>query len=579
MISRFARIPVVYVLWVAPVLLCGYNGLESLCAQAVEFTEADKERISRLTQFGEALRGVVVDLRKSSGNPVTEGRRLSHVSELHMRFLTAASDVAENRQDGLCIFPVQVSGFTSRISTADNISNQTSGSDLQQATVTFKGLIGSPKPKVRVDLAALNHGSDFPADQTARDRIHDLVRSLFPEAEIEGIQRFFEKELLIRNETREPLRIWLFARSWDRSPDPETLKNAEAGVEQGGLQWRWLPGAPATARPLELTLAAGQSQKILFADRPLKASRVLLWAESESGERWWESRTEPLWLVEPNGGQNGERTYHAERMAMFSHIIRPQPGPRIYTERVLQMTNATPEPLEVELRYRSDSGAGFSWNTETFSIAPYETVRPRNSAGMRIRASGIQFSAESESRRYHRHAESPLWLVDEPGGMKAYMADSIGEYQYTFERAGRSSGQLATVRSSSVPIMLGSKQLGTATRDEKYEILDTEGVWAKVAFSQDGENKTGWIRKDQLSISGPQLATAPVSEKEHVQALSDRVAVMQGTTIIGQLQRGTTYRVYERKSSWLRVEIQVDGVPVQGWVRQSDVSASRRSSP
>jgi hypothetical protein len=281
------------------VALTGTASIQTI-AQDAALSEKDKSRLRRLDQMADAIQAVKVDMKRSTGDRVVDGRRYSDSSQLHMRFLTAVADLTENKKDAICMFPVQVSGFSSQINSARGMNaDRKTGSDMQRAEITLTGLIGQPRPKAKIKLAALNHGSGFPADQIARDRIHDLIRLYFPEAEIDGMQRLFEKELEIRNSTDESIRVWVYGRSWNKSPEENEGQelgrtDEEVRNEGGEVAWRWLPGEPGRAKPIEFTIAAGKSQKVVFGDGPLAANRVLLWAESESGERWWEHKKDPL---------------------------------------------------------------------------------------------------------------------------------------------------------------------------------------------------------------------------------------------------------------------------------------------
>ncbi len=546
-------------------------------AMSQELSAKDQSRVTRLKQLSDALQAVKIDLKQSSGDRSQDGRRYSNSSELHMRFLTAAADLSENKQDGICTFPVQVSGFSSNISSAQGVSDQKTGSDLQRAKITLVGMIGQPKPKAKVDLAGLQHGSSFPADQIARDRIHDLIRQYFPEAEIDGKQRFFEKELVVHNETDEAIRVWVYGRSWDKSPDQKEggeLGRTEDEVknETSDVAWRWLPGEPGSARPIELRIAAGQTEKVVYRGSPLAANRVLIWAEGESGERWWDHKREPLWLVEPNPKLNGERTYHAEQVASYTHSIKSRPGPRLLTERMLQMKNDTSEPLEVKLRYRTNSGNGFAWQETTFSLGPHETLQPTDGAGSRIRASRVQFVAESEHRKYTRYGAQPLWLVEETNGRRAYKADKIGEFLYTFQPAAQTTADLATVTASDAPIMSGRETLAVAGKNQKLKVLGTQGDWVKVEFDQNGTKKVGFVKKQNMALGGDTLQPAPERTEQKLQVTADRVEVKLGSATITELKRGDSYRVLEQKGQWYKIEVVVDSIPRMGWVQESAIS-------
>ena len=539
-------------------------------------SERDQQRLKRLQQLADSLQQVRIDQSQSSGDRSSSGRRYSFSSELHVRFLTAAADLGENQRDAVCLFPVQVSGFTSRVNPQGE-STQTAGSDLQRATVRLVGLIGQDRPKARIELAKLDHGSDFPADQLVRDRIHDLIRLYFPEAEIEGRQRFFERELVIRNDTEQPIRAWVFVRSWDKSPDqqegPELGRTDEEVRNEGGdVRWRWLPGDPASARPIELTVAPRKSERVLFQRRPVAANRALVWVESDTGARWLEHKEEPLWLVEANPAENGERTYHAEKIDTYTHRIQPQPGPHLQTERVLQMKNGTSEPLEVQLKYRTRSGSGFLWRSAKFTIPPGAAYQPRDDQGFRIRASRVQFVASSDNRQYTRYVDEPLWLVAEVNGRRAYKADSIGEFVYTFQPAAQTSQGTVTITADGAPIVSGKERLAVTSRNQKYNVIGTQGDWIRVEFTSQGETKQGWIQRSQVSLNLAELQPTPVRKVQMARITASQVDVKFGSLTISTVRRGETFPVVRHDGDWLSIEVTVNGASRFGWIPKSQVS-------
>jgi len=545
----------------------------SSSGQESKLSAKDEDRVKRLMKLADALQRVKVDQKSSTGDRSADGRRYSKSSQMHMRFLTAAADLAENQKDGICTFPVQVSGFTNQIDSSKKQDNQKTGSDVQRAEIKLAGLIGQPRPKATVKLPALNHGSTFPADQIARDRIHDLIRLYFPEAEIDGKQRFFEKEIEIQNDSKESIRVWVFGRSWDKSPakplEGEQLGRTDEEVknESGMMVWQWVPGPPERTKPIELTISAGQSRKVQYRDEPLAANRILVWAESETGERWTDHKSEPLWTIEPNAEQNGERTYHATKIATYTYKIEPKPGPRLLTERLLEMKNDTSEPITVKLRYRTNSGTGFTWRDARFTVPPRETLRPTDASGARIRGSRILFTGEAEHRRYNRHEAEPLWMVEETSGRRAYKADKMGVFLYTFESARQS----ARVSADSAPVMVGTKTIATVKRNDDFEVLGTQDDWVQVAVPVNGERQTGWIKKQNLDLSGGALEKTPDSTRRSVSIAVQDAELKLGTTTLTRLKRGDNYQVLEQNGQWHRIEVMVDGVPRHGWIHESNL--------
>jgi|GEM_PF-6934819 len=570
----------VHMLLVAMLLVAILCTAPLATAQAQTPNASDQDRLKRLAQLTDAIQRVKVDQKSSTGDLAADGRRYSNSSELHMRFLVAVADLTENKKDAICIFPVQVSGFTSEIDSSKKIDNQQTGADMQKAEIRIIGLVGQAKPKVKVQLPPLNHGSQFPADQIARDKIHDLVKLFFPEAEIDGVQKFYEKEVQIQNASKEPIKVWLFGRSWVKSAPPksppannnpaENPSSDTSSSEPADVNWAWVPGDPTSGKPIELQLAAGQSKKVTLGEQPLTANRIVVWAESETGERWTNHKSEPLWTVEPNPKAAGNRTYHAEKMALFTYKIEPQPGPKLLTERLLEMKNDTDEPIQVDIRYRTQTDRGFEWKTAQFKVPAKQTLRPKDSSGALIRSSRIEFIGQSENRQYVKYKANPLWLVEDSGGRRAYQAEKIGVYRYTFQ----ASTQSASVAVDSAPVQIGTKTIATVKRSDKFEILATEKDWVQVAVNVSGAKQTGWIKKSNLNFEKEDAAPPPDTSRKSLNVISDDAELKQGTTTLARLRKGESYKVLEQEGKWLRIEAMVNGSPVHGWVQDSKVKVA-----
>ena len=542
-------------------------------------TDKGKGRLEQLERLAQAIDKVQVGRTQSSGDREVEGRRLSSRSELHMRFLTAAATLADNGEDGLCAFPVQVSGFASNITLTKGLSDRKSGADMQRAMITLQGLIGQPRPKANVELPPLNHGSGFPADQIARDRIHDLIRLYFPDAEIDGVQRFFEKEFEVRNDSDETVRVWVYGRTWDKSPDraegPELGRtDAEVKDESSELVWLWKPGTPPRAKPFEMIVPPGRSQKVAYEERgashTLAANRVLVWAESESGEQWLEHQHQPLWLVPPNPQDDNERTYHAKQIETYMFPIKPKPGPRVFTERTLELKNDTSEELRVRLRYRTNRSGTIVWKETDVTLPPQQSLRPRGPDGAQIRASQILFGALGEHRKYTKHVRDPLWLIDEHEGRRVYKADKMGSFIYTFERGAAAESGLARITGSRVPVNANGRTLAYVNSGEQYRVVDSDGEDIKIAFSVRGRESMGWVSR-RYARTEPTLApTAPAVAREALRITANQTEVRVGATAIGQVRRNETYPVLEKKDGWARIEVTVEGIPRHAWVNQRD---------
>jgi hypothetical protein len=316
-----------------------------------------------------------------------------------------------------------------------------------KARVTIKGLLDSEtRPVATITVPKLVHDSVFPGEQLVRDRIQALLEFHLPEVEIEGNRRFFEKKLAIRNRTSEPVTVWLQRRT-----------RVKIGKQPG---WQWLPGAPASTDSTRITVGPGERKflgenltislpsisvsngipKVESKERsvtvPFTASRVRMWAESKSGERWTEHAQRDLWLVKPNAEMEGKRGYRAEKIMAFTYSLNPQSGRRIFNERLVQLTNKTNEPLTVELSYEGSRGTQTRWwRIAPLQLEPGQTVSPRNPQGLRIRASKLQFIARGENQLYESYRDKPLHTVREVDGRRVYHANKIGLFEHAFDLA------------------------------------------------------------------------------------------------------------------------------------------------
>ena len=94
----------------------------------------------------------------------------------------------------------------------------------------------------------------------------------------------------------------------------------------------------------------------------------------------------------------------------------------------------------MKLRYRAEDDGQIRWRElPEITLATGEALAPRDVAGMQVVASRIQLWAESENRRFVKHEETPLWLVDESPAGRLYRAEKIGSYLYEFKPLGAMS--------------------------------------------------------------------------------------------------------------------------------------------
>lgn len=526
-----------------------------------DLPEQDEDRLQRLEQLALAAADVRVDRVQDPVHTVVEGRRLSRSGELHFRFLTSLTAV-ENERDGLVLVPIEVSGFSRTVDSASGGQPQeTVGADLQKARVVIKGLLGEETPQASIELPGLNHGSPYPADQLARDELNALIEWYLPEAAINGVRKFNEKRLVVDNPNDEPVTVWVRWRTEVR------LKTEYEWVwypKDGEAQQFTVPPKTSQSFDVEQPSRVGQGQ--------LTASRVRIWAESETGLEWNEYKNQDLWLVESNPQLNGELAYHAEQIEPYVYHLTPSTEPRAFSERLVALQNDSPEPLDVQLRYRTSSGGDFRWQTLRVQVPPGELLRPRDAQGMRVRASLLYLTADSENRRYRRQSERPLFLVDEVQGRRLYSADKIGEFVYRFDPAGPPVGeQSATVRVAQAKLQNGSQVVGTLPQGAELEVLDRKEGWVRVRAVVDGQEQTGWVRDSSLELSGATPQAAPTASARSLTVTAREAEVRFGETVIATVAKGRKFAILDENESFYRIEVVVSGEALYGWVRKKDV--------
>lgn len=525
--------------------------------------DVGQDRAKRLDQLARTLEQVKIERVLRPVNRESDGRQYSKSSALHLNFQACAVGVNQQTREGALVFGVQSSGFTSILDTRQK-PVRNSGSDLRDVRVTIQALLNADvkRPKARLDVPDFEHGSLFPATQIARDEIQKHLQLIFPEVDLEGIQRFEEKRLAIRNRADEPITV--FVQYEERAPGEKKWV------------WTWQPGAPRSDKTLKLTVppksthvaAAGEGD----GKEPIRARRVLLWAESESGERWDEYRRQPLWLLEPDPKSDNARAYHGEEIETYTHEIAPANEMRQFAERVLELKNNTPEEITVRLRYRTNRGGSLVWDAAELIVPAGKSVQPRTADGLRVRASRIEFEAESENRKYLKYAKQPLWLAEKRDGKRSYWGKKIGTFQYTFEPAAKgAAAERALVESDSAKIKVGNQVVGVARRNERLEVLDKQAGWIKVALEGEGESKSGWVRQDEVRLVAPP-APQSADAGSYLKIKSATAGVHSGPRTVGTVNRGEEYRIIDRNDTWLKIEIEKEGKATEGWVRQQDVA-------
>ena len=482
-----------------------------------------QDRANRLDQMSKALEAVKVDRVRSLGNQQVEGRRMTNRSEMHFRFLTCVSGMTDENRNGMILFPLQISGLSFKTDpSGKGPLRRDSGSDFQEIKVRFNAIFDD-HPKVAIDTPPLRHGSDFDATQAIRDEVIARVRWFFPEAVIEGRQKYFEKTLTFENECQEPAVVWLHYRTRIRTT--------------AGFEWNWKPCPPHEGQPLRVVVPARAEIPITTEGNPVKAGGVQIWAESESGEQWLDYRNNVLPLIAPNPDCEGELAYYSELPEKYTYTIRAREGKRQFTERTIELRNESTEKLDVSLGYRTQIDNRLIWRDGKYILQPGEKLAPRDSEGMLIRASQIRVTGKTENRRYEKHAADPLWLVPDTDGHRVYQADRIGKYAYVFASAREGEGtRTARVKAGETNVMDGASVLATVRQGQVLDVVKTQTDWIAVNVTVAGKTRTGWVADTDVELS----TTGPSSDPENsrgkkLKVLVDNGEIKVGSTTIAQL--------------------------------------------
>jgi hypothetical protein len=386
-----------------------------------------------LSQLRERLNKVAVARSAGTGNRRAGTNRYSDESQLRVRFRNAASELQGTDGAALALL-VSTSGFRTTINTRRS-SQQSAASDARPASVRFAGFVSDDKrrPKATIAVPELEDASSFDARRIAHYEIQKLIELYLPDVEIEGPKTYVESQLAVRNDTDEPIAVWVQAR-WRH-------------VENASFVWDWSPGNPPSREAHRFKVEPGKTKLLEISSRfpsspttvdseprPLTASRVRLWVESESGERWMKYSDRDLWLVPQDSQLDETRGYFADKIRTFTHVIEPQAGGRIYNERLVRLSNKTGEPISVDLAYRSSEGGQTAWRAvKSFKIPAGASGYPLTSEGMKVRASQIRFSAQSDNFFFGQNRRQPLFLVTEVDGRRLYFAEKIGLFEHVFE--------------------------------------------------------------------------------------------------------------------------------------------------
>lgn len=409
-----------------------------LAAQARDRNEAnpDDDLQQRLLKLVGAVNNVHLHEKPAPQTQRTGKRRYAKATELHLRFERCAV-AKDGETDAVLAFALRSTGFAATIHPDQpGRKDRRTGAEVKWVEVRLKNVYGNQAgARPTADIKMPNLRADYtylPARQIAYDKIHELLEHFLPEVAIDGKQRFFEKGLIVKNETADPVFVWVQRRTKVKESDKQN--------------WKWLPGEPGTSQALKFTVPAKKELKLeadvaLHLPRiaggtqtlkvPLTASRVRIWGESLQGDRWLEHKDVDLWLVQPDPKHDNDRRYYAKELQYHTHRITPKGKNRLFAERLLEFRNDTGEDLKVKVKYQGDKTQ--QWKTLTFTVAAGESYMPRDADGFRIRAAQMTFEAEGKHYRYDSHATEPLYLVALANdGRRVYQADALGTYTHVF---------------------------------------------------------------------------------------------------------------------------------------------------
>jgi hypothetical protein len=386
----------------------------------------NQPREVRFAWLVEALQQVRISHKSGHNQTNDQGFRNRKHSQINIAFLDAVASREEGDRSGLIQFPVQVVGvFYQFNSRGADTPTQKSGADFQTVVIRLAALFtNTSSPKVRVEIPPLNQASDYDAVQLTRDKIIELIQWYLPECDIEGIRKFYEKSILVKNDTDEPISVHAQVLTRQRT--------------SAGFQWNWLPAQPGYGRSMQLLIPARSSRQLMDrTEQFVHASCIRIWAESDSGAHWNEWQSKDLWLVPENSQLNGERAYYSKSMASYTYVVPDKFSPTIFTERLVTLRNDTSEKLTGNMRIRVRVNGNPTWLTVgQFMLDPGQTFTPRREDGLRVRASQIQINAIGNHLQFSRDSIQPRWLIDEVNGIRAYRADKIGDFFYAFGSVG-----------------------------------------------------------------------------------------------------------------------------------------------
>lgn len=111
-----------------------------------------------------------------------------------------------------------------------------------------------------------------------------------------------------------------------------------------------------------------------------------------------------------------------------------------------------------------------------------------------------------------------------------------------------------------------AKILNQLAKGTKVSVLDSEGDWYKVSYS----DATGWINVDFLTVRDEKIAMGVVSEN----TVNVRSKADISSEILTKLNKGTKVDIFERTGNWYRISI---GEERFGWIHRDFVTVKNET--
>ena len=232
-------------------------------------------------------------------------------------------------------------------------SKQSCALDMHPAAIHLKDLIaeqGEFRPRATIQVPRMKHSSRFdPTLITHREiqRLVELYRSLT--CKLEGLLPDFRKSRLL-------------SKIAQANRSRFGCRPAMSHVVDNAFAWTWVPAGPNGGPALSFRIEPGKKELLQLS--PERSGRAGLRPRTDNGEsgvgvgrkRNWRS-SGSITVTKISGSSNAtadqkrDEAILAKDVRTFTHRIEPKSGDRVYSERLVRLTNKTAEPLTVSLSY------------------------------------------------------------------------------------------------------------------------------------------------------------------------------------------------------------------------------------